>query len=70
MFGLSELVVILLVVIAVLAVRKLPGLTRSAGQATRIFKRESTALRDEDPEGTPRIVPGTVVSRDERQPRP
>ncbi|WP_033225109.1 MULTISPECIES: twin-arginine translocase TatA/TatE family subunit [unclassified Streptomyces] len=70
MFGLSELVVILLVVIAVLAFKKLPGLARSAGQASRIFRSESRALRDEDPEGTPRVVPGTVVSRDERQPRP
>ncbi|MFE1432756.1 twin-arginine translocase TatA/TatE family subunit [Streptomyces griseoaurantiacus] len=66
MFGLSELVVILLVVIAVLAVRKLPGLTRSAGQAKRIFTRESTALRDENPkDGTPRTIPGTVVDREE-----
>jgi sec-independent protein translocase protein TatA len=58
------------VVIAVLAFKKLPGLTRSAGQASRIFRSESKALRDEDPEGAPRVVPGTVVSRDERQPRP
>jgi sec-independent protein translocase protein TatA len=69
MFGLSELVVILLVVIAVLAVKKLPELTRSAGKATRIFRTESTALRDEDPEGTPRTIPGTVVNRDEPGPR-
>ena len=69
MFGLSELVVILLVVIAVVAFKKLPELTRSAGKATRIFQTESKALRDEDPEGTPRIVPGTVVNRDEQRPR-
>jgi sec-independent protein translocase protein TatA len=66
MFGLSELVVILLVVIAVLAVKKLPGLTRSAGQATRIFRRESTSLRDEAPKtDTPRTIPGTVVDRED-----
>ncbi|WJV45642.1 twin-arginine translocase TatA/TatE family subunit [Streptomyces flavofungini] len=50
MFGLSELALILLVVVVVLAVRKLPELTRSAGKATRILKSEKRALKN-DPEG-------------------
>ncbi|KUF15204.1 MULTISPECIES: twin-arginine translocase TatA/TatE family subunit [Streptomyces] len=50
MFGLSELALILLVVVVVLAVRKLPELTRSAGKATRILKSEKRALKN-DSEG-------------------
>ncbi|MCI3270549.1 twin-arginine translocase TatA/TatE family subunit [Streptomyces cylindrosporus] len=65
MFGLSELALILLVVAVVLGVRKLPELTRSAGKATRIFKSEARALRDEDPPGAAKVIPGTVVERDE-----
>ena len=49
MFGLSELAVILLVVVVVLGIKKLPELTRSAGRASRIFKSEARALRDDDP---------------------
>ncbi|MFH8800753.1 twin-arginine translocase TatA/TatE family subunit [Streptomyces sp. NPDC017936] len=65
----SELALILLVVAVILAIRKLPGLTRSAGKAARIFKSEAKALREQDaPEArhdTGRVVPGTVVERDE-----
>ncbi|WP_416977335.1 twin-arginine translocase TatA/TatE family subunit [Streptomyces sp. T028] len=65
----SELALILVVVIAVLAIRKLPELTRSAGKATRILKSEARALKDEDTPGStptaPRVVPGTVVDRDD-----
>ncbi|MEL3948568.1 MULTISPECIES: twin-arginine translocase TatA/TatE family subunit [Streptomyces] len=50
MFGLSELALILVVVAVILAVRKLPGLTRSAGKAARILKSEKRALKN-DPEG-------------------
>ncbi|MFD4872354.1 twin-arginine translocase TatA/TatE family subunit [Streptomyces sp. NPDC058420] len=48
MFGLSEPAVILLVVVVVLVVKKLPELTRSAGKATQIFKREARALKEDD----------------------
>ncbi|MEV6542525.1 twin-arginine translocase TatA/TatE family subunit [Streptomyces sp. NPDC051665] len=48
MFGLSELAVILLVVVVVLGIKKLPELTRSAGKATRIFKSEARALKEDD----------------------
>ncbi|MGA4837519.1 twin-arginine translocase TatA/TatE family subunit [Streptomyces sp. G45] len=51
MFGLSELALILLVVVVILAVRKLPELTRSAGKATRILKSEKRALKS-DREGS------------------
>lgn len=73
MFGLSELAVILVVVIVVLGIRKLPELTRSAGKASRIFKSEARALKEQDSEGATsgsgRVVSGTVVDRDDTAPR-
>ncbi|MEU6818150.1 twin-arginine translocase TatA/TatE family subunit [Streptomyces sp. NPDC046860] len=70
MFGLSEVALLLLVLIVLLGARKLPGLVRSAGQATRIFKSETRALREQDapsaatPAAGP-VVEGTVLRRDE-----
>ncbi|RFU88233.1 Sec-independent protein translocase TatA [Streptomyces triticagri] len=65
MFGLSEIALLLLVVVVVLGVKKLPGLTRSAGKATRIFKSEKRAMRDADegrrPPGAGRVIEGQVV---------
>ncbi|MFJ9564715.1 twin-arginine translocase TatA/TatE family subunit [Streptomyces fuscichromogenes] len=71
MFGLSELALILVVAVVVLGVRKLPELVRSAGKATRIFKSEARALREQDApaSGSDRVIPGTVVGRD-GTPRP
>ncbi|MBD0419409.1 twin-arginine translocase TatA/TatE family subunit [Streptomyces sp. TRM S81-3] len=72
MFGLSELAIILIVVIAVLAARKLPELTRSAGKSARILKAEARALKDEptpgDPQGTPRVIQGEAVRREDTAP--
>ncbi|MFF7642720.1 translocase [Streptomyces canus] len=59
MFGLSELAIILIVVIAVLAVRKGPELTRTAGRSARILKAEARAAREPRPE--PQIVQGEVL---------
>jgi sec-independent protein translocase protein TatA len=65
-FGLSELAIILVVVIAVLAVRKLPGLTRSAGASARILKAETRAVAEQ--RGTaaeqtaPHVIQGEVIS--------
>ncbi|MFG2477740.1 twin-arginine translocase TatA/TatE family subunit [Streptomyces fagopyri] len=74
MFGMSELAVILLVVVVVLGIRKLPELTRSAGKATRIFKSETRALKEQnsagEPAGSDRVVQGTVVEEDTRSSRP
>ena len=64
MFGLSELAVILVVVIAVLAVKKGPDLIRSAGKATRILKAETRTLRTPGP-GAPEH-PGGTSPRDGR----
>jgi sec-independent protein translocase protein TatA len=69
-FGLSELAIILIVVIAVLAARKLPELTRSAGKSARILKAEARAMRDEErtpPEDrkAPRIIQGEAVRRED-----
>ncbi|MFJ3620776.1 twin-arginine translocase TatA/TatE family subunit [Streptomyces iakyrus] len=63
MFGLSEFAIILIVVIAVIGMKKLPELTRSAGKAARILKAEARAAKDEEA-GTapaPRVVQGEVV---------
>ena len=59
MFGLSELVIILLVVIAVIAVKKGPELVRSAGKSTRILKAEARAAQD--PQPAPQVIQGEVV---------
>ena len=61
MFGLSELAIILLVVIAVIAVKKGPELTRTAGKSARILKAEARAMKDEDEPATPRVIPGETV---------
>ncbi|MEU0223188.1 twin-arginine translocase TatA/TatE family subunit [Streptomyces sp. NPDC006284] len=70
MFGLSELAIILIVVIAVLAARKLPELTRSAGKSARILKAEAREMKDaerapeRDGEG-PRVIRGEAVRRED-----
>lgn len=46
MFVLSELAIILIVVIAVLAAKKLPELARSAGKPARILKAEARAMKE------------------------
>lgn len=76
MFGLSELAILLLVVIAVLAAKKLPELTRSAGRSARILKAEAAATEDQQPAGDraePRVIRGETVTpaaTDPGQPRP
>ncbi|MFE9356454.1 twin-arginine translocase TatA/TatE family subunit [Streptomyces olivaceoviridis] len=62
MFGLSELAVILIVVIAVLAAKKLPELARSAGKSARILKAEAKAMNDGQPTAQPRVIPGETVT--------
>ncbi|MFF7369629.1 twin-arginine translocase TatA/TatE family subunit [Streptomyces tricolor] len=47
MFGLSELAIILIVVIAVLAAKKLPELARSAGRSARILKAEAKTTNED-----------------------
>lgn len=59
MFGLSELAVILLVVIAVIAVKKGPELARAAGRSARILKAEARAAQEGRPE--PQVIPGEVL---------
>ncbi|MDX3753666.1 twin-arginine translocase TatA/TatE family subunit [Streptomyces sp. AK08-02] len=69
MFGLSELAVILIVVIAVLAAKKLPELARSAGKSARILKAEARAAKEDEKEGegpesgsAPRVIQGETVT--------
>lgn len=66
MFGLSELVIILIVVIAVLAAKKLPDLARSAGKSARILKAEARAMKEEPASAgeptTPRVIEGETVT--------
>lgn len=67
MFGIGELTILLLVIVAVLAVKRLPDLTRSAGKAARILKSEKRALKDEDgdgPRSSPRVIRGETTERD------
>ncbi|MEU9779451.1 twin-arginine translocase TatA/TatE family subunit [Streptomyces phaeochromogenes] len=68
MFGLSEVAIILVVVILVLAAKKLPDLARSAGKSARILKAEAAATKDEpagadgaDGQTAPRVIPGETV---------
>ncbi|MGC5564939.1 twin-arginine translocase TatA/TatE family subunit [Streptomyces sp. FR-108] len=71
MFGLSELAVILVVVIVVLAVKKGPDLARSAGKSARILKAERRAAAEPPAEGgAPRVVQGEVIPPDTDRPRP
>ncbi|MGW0762852.1 twin-arginine translocase TatA/TatE family subunit [Streptomyces sp. NPDC002814] len=62
MFGLSELAIILIVVIAVLAAKKLPDLARSAGKSARILKAEARAIKEEQgaagEQAAPRVIQG------------
>ncbi|MFJ4686674.1 twin-arginine translocase TatA/TatE family subunit [Streptomyces sp. NPDC091377] len=59
MFGLSELAIILIVVIAVIAAKKGPDLARSAGKAARILKAEGRAMKEPEPKAAePHIIPG------------
>ncbi|MFF0012036.1 twin-arginine translocase TatA/TatE family subunit [Streptomyces sp. NPDC005374] len=59
MFGLSELAIILIVVIAVLAIKKGPELTRSTGKSARILKAEARAAKEGGP--NPQVIQGEVV---------
>ncbi|MFD6173042.1 twin-arginine translocase TatA/TatE family subunit [Streptomyces coeruleorubidus] len=61
MFGLSELAILLIVVIAVIGARKLPELARSAGKSARILKAEARAAKDEEAGAAPRVVQGEIV---------
>ncbi|GEC02416.1 hypothetical protein SSP24_00710 [Streptomyces spinoverrucosus] len=67
MFGLSELAIILIIVIAVLAAKKLPELARSAGKSARILKAEARAMKEQEtPAGeqaaAPRVVQGETIT--------
>jgi sec-independent protein translocase protein TatA len=71
MFGLSELAIILIVVIAVLGAKKLPDLVRSAGKSARILKSEARAMKadgaaadghDQPAPRTIRAASGDVIS--------
>lgn len=71
MFGIGELTILLLVIVVVLAVKRLPDLVRSAGKAARILKSEKQALKDEGrSEGggpspsAPRVIRGETTERD------
>ncbi|MFF8393820.1 twin-arginine translocase TatA/TatE family subunit [Streptomyces sp. NPDC016172] len=66
MFGLSELAVILIVVIAVILAKKGPELARSAGKSARILKAEARAMKKEEEneaaaDTPPRIIPGETA---------
>lgn len=64
MFGLSELAILLIVVIAVLAAKKLPDLARSAGKSARILKAEKNAMDDGSAEerANPQVIEGEIIT--------
>ncbi|MFM9493634.1 twin-arginine translocase TatA/TatE family subunit [Streptomyces galilaeus] len=64
MFGLSEVAVILIVVIAVLAAKKLPDLARSAGKSARILKAEARAMKNDkaQADAAPQVVQGETTN--------
>ncbi|MFC9175246.1 MULTISPECIES: twin-arginine translocase TatA/TatE family subunit [unclassified Streptomyces] len=67
MFGIGELTILLLVIVAVLAVKRLPDLVRSAGKAARILKSEKQAMKDEDGgphRPSPRVIRGETTERE------
>ncbi|MYV60166.1 Sec-independent protein translocase TatA [Streptomyces sp. SID4931] len=74
MLGIGELTLVLLVIVAVLAVKRLPDLVRSAGKAARILKSEKRALKDQDaPQAaSPGTGPGTGpgAANDDARPSP
>ncbi|MFE2627474.1 twin-arginine translocase TatA/TatE family subunit [Streptomyces sp. NPDC059374] len=69
MFGLSEIAIILIVVIAVLCAKKLPELVRSAGKSARILKAEAKAMKDGDEQPVPRVIQGEAVTPRTDEPR-
>ncbi|MFF5481959.1 twin-arginine translocase TatA/TatE family subunit [Streptomyces sp. NPDC012935] len=69
MFGLSELAILLLVVIAVLCAKKLPELARSAGKSARILKAEAGAMKDDEAPGAPRVIQGETVAPEGSRPQ-
>ncbi|MDG5806152.1 twin-arginine translocase TatA/TatE family subunit [Streptomyces ossamyceticus] len=68
MFGLSEVAVILVVVMAVVAAKKLPDLARSAGRSTRILKAEARAIEDDETGPPPRVIRGESAARPDAAP--
>ncbi|MEU9350134.1 twin-arginine translocase TatA/TatE family subunit [Streptomyces griseoloalbus] len=67
MFGLSELAVVLIVVIALVLAKKGPELARSAGKSARILKAEARAMKEQEKEDgaaadtAPRVIQGETV---------
>ncbi|MFB8271255.1 twin-arginine translocase TatA/TatE family subunit [Streptomyces sp. NPDC055955] len=78
MFGISEIGIILIVVVALLCAKKLPELARSAGKSARILKSEAKAMKEQAPAGdthqAPRVIQGETVTPPptppEQQPKP
>lgn len=57
----AEWLVILAIVVLVFGASKLPDLARSSGQALRIFKAETKALRTEDAPASPVAPPAPMA---------
>ncbi|WP_268219067.1 twin-arginine translocase TatA/TatE family subunit [Streptomyces sp. EMB24] len=73
MFGLSELAIILIVVIALVLAKKGPELARNAGKSARILKAEARAMKEAEEQqatDTPsRVIQGeTIPNRTEHPP--
>ncbi|WP_214109195.1 Sec-independent protein translocase subunit TatA [Acrocarpospora catenulata] len=58
--GPTELIIIGLIVILLFGAKKLPDTARALGQSLRLFKKETSKLRDEDENTT--VVQGETVT--------
>ncbi len=66
MFGLSELAIILIVVIAIVLAKKGPELARNAGKSARILKAEARAMKEAEEQRATDTPPGSSRARRSR----
>ncbi|MCC9690242.1 twin-arginine translocase TatA/TatE family subunit [Streptomyces sp. MNU103] len=69
MFGLSELAIILIVVVAIMLAKKGPELARNAGKSARILKAEARAMKEAEEQQATDTPPGSSRARRSRTAR-
>ncbi|MGW4474118.1 Sec-independent protein translocase subunit TatA [Nonomuraea sp. NPDC004354] len=66
--GVPELLIIALVLVLLFGAKKLPEMARGVGKSLRIFKAETSKLREEDDEQT--ATQATATAQPQPQPQP